>query len=219
MNITPPFLVLLACTLMADAARQLTLDINGPSTNDIESLEITTILTNNGNESVNVLKEPLSPLSQLPANTLSFESEGAGQLSFVGIKAKFCDTRVGQAYDFTKFGAGDYNIGARTTFIVVNDDESTENVEVKVGSKHRVHISGKLRAIRPMIDHALDRRASCVSCSSTQQLQLVTASSAQTHAANALSYPKSITTGTNRYATWSGSFSAPESPLFALISL
>ncbi|KAH6911658.1 hypothetical protein BKA70DRAFT_861385 [Coprinopsis sp. MPI-PUGE-AT-0042] len=93
MNITPPFLVLLACTPMADAARQLTLDINGPSTNDIESLEIATILTNNGNESVNVLKEPLSPLSQLPANTFSFESEGAGQLSFVGIKAKFCDTR------------------------------------------------------------------------------------------------------------------------------
>jgi peptidyl-Lys metalloendopeptidase len=116
---------------------------------------------------------------------------------------------VGHAYDFTKPGAGKYTIGARNSFMVVNSDDSVDFIEASVGKKSHSRVAGKLRAARPGVDDALDKRATYVSCSSTRQSQLVTAaSSAQSYAAGALSYANSISSGTTRYTTWFGAYSS-----------
>ncbi|KAH6906780.1 deuterolysin M35 metalloprotease, partial [Coprinopsis sp. MPI-PUGE-AT-0042] len=203
----------------------------GPvSVTSVEDLKVTTVLTNNGDETVRVLKDPLGPLSQLPAATFTIESEGGAQPAFMGIKAKYSPKAaiaageyvtlapgesvsvahdLGHAYDFTKPGAGQYTIGARNSFMVVNADDSIEFVDATVGRKHNSRIAGKLRVARPGVDDALDKRATFVSCSSTRQSQLNTAaSSAQSYAASALSYANSISSGTTRYRTWFGTYSS-----------
>lgn len=231
MKFTSSFFVFLACALSANAARQLTLDVDGPAAvTSVEDLKVTTVLTNNGDETIRVLKDPLGPLSQLPAETFTIESEGSSRPAFMGIRAKYSPTAaiaagefvtlapgesvsvahdLGHAYDFTKSGAGKYTIGARNSFMVVNADDTVEYVEAQVGKTHRSRVSGKLRAVRPGVDDALDKRATFVSCSSTRQSQLNTAaSSAQSYAASALSYANSISSGTTRYTTWFGAFSS-----------
>lgn len=65
-------------------------DFLGPSRiYDVDSLQVTAILTNSGNETVRILKDPRGILSEHPANKFSiFNTEGS-QPSFDGIEVKY----------------------------------------------------------------------------------------------------------------------------------
>ncbi|KAH6907495.1 peptidyl-Lys metalloendopeptidase [Coprinopsis sp. MPI-PUGE-AT-0042] len=233
MKFASSFFVFVACALSANAARQLTLDVDGPTTvNTVEDLKVTTVLTNTGDETIKVLKDPLGPLSQLPAETFNIESEGGAHPAFMGMRVKYSPKaaiaageyvtlapgesirvghNLGHAYDFTKPGEGKYTIGAHNRLMVVGANDTVEYIDAKPSRKHiSSRIAGKLRIARPSVDDiGLDKRATWIGCSSDRQSQLNSAAaSAQSYANGAVSYLNGINSGTTRYTTWFGRFSS-----------
>ena len=80
----------------------------GPtSVASVEDLKVNTVLTNNGDETIKVLKDPLGPLSQLPAETFTIESEGGAQPAFMGIKAKYSPKAAIAAGEYVTLAPGE----------------------------------------------------------------------------------------------------------------
>jgi len=108
------------------------------------------------------------------------------------------------AYNFTKSGSGDYSIEPSNLFTYVDADGTPKDLYATVEDAIEVKLSGNLAVSRPH-----DKRASFVSCSATRQSQInAAASSAQGLANNAHSYLQSISSGTRRYTTWFGAYTA-----------
>lgn len=220
-------LALAASAVAVNAAQSISLKVTGPeSVNTVEDLKVTTTITNTGDETVKLLNDPLSPLSQLPANTFKITggSKGASP-TFTGIKAKYVPKVAaaqqaytvlapGQSvdvahdlsttYSFSDSGEGSYSFEARNLFYVVDDSAKIATIQADVET-HTARIAGKLAVSRP----APQRRATYNGCSSSQQSGLVSAASAaQSYAASALSYLTSHTSSTTRFTTWFGSYTS-----------
>lgn len=90
---------------------------------------------------------------------------------------------MSDAYNFSSSGEGSYSVEARNLFHIV--DAASQVVPIYAEAEaHTAKVSGKLSARRPSVD----KRASYVGCSSSQQSLLVSAASgAQSYAASALS--------------------------------
>ncbi|KXN86513.1 Peptidyl-Lys metalloendopeptidase [Leucoagaricus sp. SymC.cos] len=205
----------------------LTHRIEGPESVDtVENLKVTTTVTNTGDGTLKLLNDPLSPLSQLPANTFKITG-GAKNASpsFKGIKAKFVPSvaatqkaytvlapgesvdvehNLSTTYDFTDAGEGAYSFEANNLFYAVDDSAKVTVLKANVEA-HTARVSGTLRVARP----AVEKRASYNGCSSSEQSGLVSAASAaQSYAASALSYLTSHTSSTTRYVTWFGTYTS-----------
>lgn len=112
---------------------------------------------------------------------------------------------VGDAYNFTPSGAGTYSIEASNLFHYVDASGAPVEIRASVNNAIVASVKGKLAVARP----ALSRRATYRSCSSSRQTDLVSAASqAQTYAGNSLNYLNGISSGTTRYTTWFGTYTA-----------
>ena len=125
---------------------------------------------------------------------------------------------VPAAYDFARSGAGYYSIKPSNLFIYIGGDGTPKGLYATVEDIVEVKLSGNLAVSRVQ-----DKRATFVSCSSTRRSQInVAASSAQTYASRAYSYIQSISSGTRRYTTWFGAYTASRKSIvqdrFRLIS-
>jgi peptidyl-Lys metalloendopeptidase len=73
---------------------------------DVDNLRVTATLTNSGDETVKVLKDPHSILSEHPANKFSvFNAEGS-QPSFGGIKVKYVPEVAAKAGGYVSLSPG-----------------------------------------------------------------------------------------------------------------
>ena len=109
---------------------------------------------------------------------------------------------VSTAYDFTRSGAGDYTIKPSNLFTYVDADGIPKNLYASVEGSAKVKLSGKLAVSR-----AHHKRATFNDCSSTQQSDIeLAASNAQVYASEASNYITGISSGTERYTTWFGTY-------------
>ncbi|TFK72462.1 deuterolysin M35 metalloprotease [Pluteus cervinus] len=220
---------LAASAVAVSAAPGLSLKVTGPSAvNGVSNLKVSATLTNTGDETLKVLNDPLSPLSTIPANTFAITNADGASPSFAGVKAKFVPQRaaelgsyvtlapgesktvehdLSEAYDFSASGEGSYDVEARNVFQIVQDDNKLDTIYASAEA-HTAEVVGSLTPRAAPTGH-MGKRATFRSCSSTQQSQLnAAATSAQTYAANALSYANSHTSATTRYTTWFGAYTA-----------
>ncbi|KAF9467834.1 hypothetical protein BDZ94DRAFT_1376555 [Collybia nuda] len=221
-------IALVASAIAVSAAPGLSLKVTGPdAVNTVENLKVVTTVTNTGDETLKILNDPLGPLSKLPANTFTISDAKGASPKFTGIKAKYVpqaaaaagkdavtilapgesvsvEHNLSDAYNFSSSGEGSYAVEARNLFHIV--DSASKIVPVYADAEaHTAKVSGKLASPRPSVD----KRATYVGCSSSQQSLLVSAASgAQSYAANALSYANAHTSATSRYTTWFGTYTA-----------
>ncbi|TFK72457.1 zincin [Pluteus cervinus] len=216
---------LAATALSVSAAPGLSLKITGPSVVDgVPNLKVSATLTNTGDESLKILNDPLSPLSTIPANTFSITNTAGTTPYFTGIKAKFVPQRAAElgsyialapgesktvvhdlskAYDFSSSGEGTYDVEARNTFYIVQDDDKLDTIFAATEA-HTTEVVGSLAARAVPTGH-LSRRATYRSCSESQRSQLVeAAAAAQTYVANVVAYLQSHMSDNPLYTTWFG---------------
>ncbi|PIL33833.1 hypothetical protein GSI_03539 [Ganoderma sinense ZZ0214-1] len=222
-------LVLLAASAPAvSAVPGLSLQVAGPTVvNGVENLQVVATLTNTGDETLKLLKDPNSVLHTMPADTFAIATEDGASPSFVGVRLKYSPIQTSRStdaaafvilapgasvsvthdlsssYDFTNTGHRNYTITAasnRFQFLGSNDELS--EINATPGPTHTAALSGGLLR-RP----GLLKRASFNGCSDDQQATLLTAaSSAQDYASEAASYLGAHSDGTPRYTTWFGAY-------------
>jgi peptidyl-Lys metalloendopeptidase len=223
-------LVALATALSVAAAPGLTLTVNGAdSVTDVDNFQVSTTLTNTGDETLRILNDPNGPLSKLPTDTFSVVNAKGSAAQFSGIKAKYVPAvaaaagayttlapgesvtvahDLSEAYNLSGTGADTYEVEPKNLFYLVNEkNEVTTNLRANIGSTHRARISGRLS--KPVLASTLEKRATYIGCSSSRQSALVSAASqAQTYAAQSKSYLDSHTSSSTRYTTWFGTFTS-----------
>ncbi|RXW21512.1 hypothetical protein EST38_g4321 [Candolleomyces aberdarensis] len=223
--------VALASALSAAAAPSISLAVEGAEAiTSADSFQVTTVITNTGDETVKLLNDPAGPLSKLPTDTFYITNSKGSSAVFGGIKAKYvpsvaaaqggftvlapgASVRVqhdlGQAYNFTSTGVDNYEIEPRNNFYLVNDKGEVSTIRARVASAHSARVSGKLVSSKLIPTPTLSKRATYVGCSAARQTLLASAAAAaQSYAANSYSYISSTTAARPRYTTWFGAYTS-----------
>lgn len=115
---------------------------------------------------------------------------------------------MSEGYNFTAPGPGTFDFEGDNTFYVVRENNEIGVVHANQKAAYTAAVVGNLAvARRDESVRGISKRATFVSCSSTQQTQLTTAlASAETYASEAYKYLNSISASTTRYATWFGAY-------------
>jgi peptidyl-Lys metalloendopeptidase len=218
--------------MAASAAPGLTLKVAGPSSvSGVENLKVVTTLTNTGDETLKLINDPRGPLSTMPADTFKITDSAGKSPEFTGIKVKYAldvtaahgtdaaftvlapgesaqlTHNLASVYNFTSSGEGSYHFEARNLFHYVDASTHTPVPIYATAEAHELSITGALSAARAT-GH-LNKRASFVGCTSSQESLLNTAATnAQSYAASAYSYLGSHTSTTPRYSTWFGTYTS-----------
>ncbi|KAI0375429.1 peptidyl-Lys metalloendopeptidase [Pilatotrama ljubarskyi] len=225
-------IALIASAVAVSAERGLSLKVSGPEAVDgVDSLKVTTTLTNTGDETLKLLNDPRGALHTLPANSFSITTDAGESPSFVGVKVKYVPSKAAKstneksftvlapgqsvsvthdlsaAYNFTLPGAGKYTVEPSNLFHFV-DPETNEPVEIRAETEtHVAAVSGKLAVVRPT--PTVTKRATYNGCSSSEKTGIdAAAPAAQSYVANALSYLQSHTAASPRYTTWFGAYTS-----------
>ncbi|KAF7763478.1 hypothetical protein Agabi119p4_8015 [Agaricus bisporus var. burnettii] len=216
-----------ASAAFVNAAPSISLKVTGSdSMSSVGDLKVTATVTNTGDETVKLLNDPHSPLSTLPADTFDISSDANGaRPSFSGIKAKYVPEvaaarkafttlapgqsievvhDLSEAYSFNEVNEGSYAIKARNLFYLVDDSAKVTPIHATTEA-HTARLSGNLSTTRPTIQ----KRASYVGCTASEQSILVSAASAaQNYASGARSYLQSHTSSSSRFTTWFGTYTS-----------
>ncbi|KAG9096058.1 hypothetical protein FS749_009217 [Ceratobasidium sp. UAMH 11750] len=207
------FAIVAALAACVAASPSLKLTVSGPHTvTDVDNLTVKATVTNTGSETVKLLKDPRTVLSDWRTNTFAIEGV-AGTPAFTGIKvkyspelalksgdeSKFTVLAPGQSfgwvrdlagvYNFTGSGAGEYKVfSAGNIFQYVDASGKLATVAADTWP-HKLSVGGKLASLKgtPRSD---------------RQNQITTAAnSANTYVANARKYLAGISSGTTRYTS------------------
>ncbi|KAF8710374.1 peptidyl-Lys metalloendopeptidase, partial [Rhizoctonia solani] len=224
-----------AAIIGVSASPGLSLSLVTPeSVSDIEDFSVTAIVKNTGNETLKLLKDPRGVLSSARTHTFSVANE-KGSPQFTGMFVKYSPDAIvkknnaasftilepGQSfeithslagvYNFTNTGAGNFKLDTvSNVFEYVDASGNLATIEAATQSK-KVGVSGKLVSTRglPKVEaRSLGKRA-YVGCNSDQQSLIATAAkSANEYVKEASSYLSGVNSGTNRYTTWFGAYTA-----------
>ena len=83
-------IALAASAVAVSAAPGLSLKVSGPAAVDgVDNLKVTTTVTNTGDETLKLLKDPRGALSTIPANTFDITTDSGERPSFIGYKVKY----------------------------------------------------------------------------------------------------------------------------------
>ncbi|KAG9118927.1 hypothetical protein FRC07_006296 [Ceratobasidium sp. 392] len=224
--------VALVSAVAVSSTPSLVLDVAGPtSIVDVHDLSVKATLKNTGDEILKLLNDPRTVLSKAKTNTFAISSE-SGSPAFTGIKVKYVPSNAvalnkestftvlapGQSveivhdlagvYNFTRAGEGSYNFGAANIFNYVDASGALKTIEATT-STHQFKIAGKL-ATGNGHTPALSRRAvTYTGCTATQKTQVSAAATASnTYVAKVNTYLGGISSGTTRYTTWFGAYTA-----------
>ncbi|KAF8600383.1 peptidyl-Lys metalloendopeptidase [Ceratobasidium sp. AG-I] len=222
----------LLSAIAVSAAPGLVLDVAGPtSVVDVNSLSIKATLKNTGDETLKLLNDPRTVLSKAKTNTFNIAS-ASGSPKFTGIKAKYVPSKAaaigneaiftvlapGQSveithnlagvYNFTSAGEGAYTFGAANIFNYVDATGALKTIEA-ASKSHEFKLAGKLAVDSGYTNSLSKRTVTYTGCTSTQQSQVSAAATASnTYVANVNSYLAGISSGTTRYTTWFGAYTA-----------
>ncbi|CAE6336385.1 unnamed protein product [Rhizoctonia solani] len=221
-------------TVVLAATPSLRLTVTGPSNvTDVDNLFVKTMLTNTGLDSVKLLKDPSSVLSDWQTNSFNIKSS-FGRPFFTGLRVKyspelalksgdesnFMTLAAGQSfelihslagvYNFTRSGAGEYNFSANNVFQYVDENGQLATVIAETGAD-KLKLGGSLVSFRH--NQSFNRRritrryVGYKGCSAQQQLLInLAVDSANEYVANATTYLDGISSGTPRYTEWFGAF-------------
>ncbi|CAE6414182.1 unnamed protein product [Rhizoctonia solani] len=218
----------------AAAVPSLRLTVTGPlNATDVDNLFVKTVVTNTGSDSVKLLKDPSSVLSDWQTN--SFRIKGSlGTPLFTGIRIKYSPElalksgdesnfmvlasgesfalthSLAGVYNFTRTGAGEYNFSASNIFQYVDENGQLAAVTAEVVT-NKLRLGGSLVALRHKQNLSRRRIArrdiGYNGCSEIQRPQISTAANfANEYVTNATAYLGGISTGTTRYTQWFGAF-------------
>ncbi|CAE6506031.1 unnamed protein product [Rhizoctonia solani] len=222
----------LLSAMAVSAAPGLVLDVAGPSSVvDVGGLTVKATLKNTGDVALKLLNDPRTVLSKARTNTFSISS-ASGTPKFTGLYAKYVPSKAaadakestftvlapGQSievehnlagvYNFTQSGEGAYSFDAGNLFNYVDESGQLKTIEASSNS-HQFKLAGKLVAPTGHTSSLSRRAVTYTGCTSTQQSQISTAAtSSNTYVANVNSYLAGISSGTTRYTTWFGTYSA-----------
>ncbi|KAH7340845.1 hypothetical protein B0J17DRAFT_716024 [Rhizoctonia solani] len=212
----------------------LKLTVTGPSNViDVDNLFVKTVVTNTGSDSVELLRNPSSVLSDWQTNSFSIKSI-LGTPLFTGIRIKyspelalksgdesnFMVLAAGESfelahslagvYNFTRSGAGEYNFSASNIFQYVDENGQLASVIAETET-NKLRLGGSLVSLRhkqsPKWRGITRRDIGYKDCSPDQQSLInAAANSANEYVANATAYLDGISTSTDRYTQWFGTF-------------
>ncbi|THU90098.1 peptidyl-Lys metalloendopeptidase [Dendrothele bispora CBS 962.96] len=220
------------CLSAISVSADLTLKVSGPeAAAGVDNLKITTTFTNTGDEALHLLNDPRSPLTSTATDSFRITSSSGASPAFKGLKIKYSpeyaaksnvsdvvtvlapgqsldvEHDLSSAYNFTSSGEDTYEIEALNKFFVV--DPSTLEVSEIHASQDSAHQSKLTGTLSVSSKRAINKRASFVGCSSSEQSQVNSAvSAAATYANNARDYLSSHTSSTTRYTTWFGTYTS-----------
>ena len=82
--------------------------VSGPSSvSSVESLKLTTTLTNTGDETLKILNDPRGPLNKLPTDTFAISTGSGATPSFTGMKLKYVPSTAAELGAFTVLAPGE----------------------------------------------------------------------------------------------------------------
>ncbi|KAL0564815.1 hypothetical protein V5O48_017226 [Marasmius crinis-equi] len=151
-------LVILAASLSAaSATKLLSVSVSAPSSSfDVSGLEVTTTITNTGDETLKLLNNPASVLSKWATNSFEVTNADGTTADFTGVKVRYSPEvaakstdesaftvlapgasidvahEVGTFYNFTNAGAGSFTFKPSNIFHAVDADGSVTIVEAGV---------------------------------------------------------------------------------------
>ncbi|KAG8698898.1 hypothetical protein FRC09_006951 [Ceratobasidium sp. 395] len=225
----------MSATLLASADRSLSLRLTTPqhAITDVDDLHVVATVSNTGTETLRLLRDPRSPLSQYPTETFGVINSKGARAAFSGIKVRyspqavvkagraesFVELKPGQSvsvehdlagvYNLTSTGVGAYTLNAANLFRAVSANGTLTDVYAAL-EPTKVDIKGKLVSLKNVAvprNKVLSKRASYTGCSSTQQSQTASAiSTGQGYASSSYSHLTSNPSGSTRYTRWFGTF-------------
>ncbi|KAJ8075557.1 hypothetical protein AAF712_008898 [Marasmius tenuissimus] len=162
-------LVILAASLSAaSATKLLSVGVSAPSSSfDVSGLEVTTTITNTGDETLKLLNHPYSVLSKWATNSFDVKNADGVAAEFTGIKVRYSPEEaakstdesaftvlapgasvqvaheVGNFYNFTSAGAGAFTFNPSNIFQAVESDGTLTVIEAGVETASS-ELSGKL---------------------------------------------------------------------------
>ncbi|KAF9558382.1 deuterolysin M35 metalloprotease, partial [Agrocybe pediades] len=201
----------------------------GPdAVNTVADLRVVTTLTNTGNNTLKLLHHPLTVLSRLPTpNFLITHKLSGAHPRFKGVLVKYkpmasgderpytvlapdqtisVEHNLGQTYNFTNSGEGEYNISPSKVFYALNANASISSFKAQTSS-HSAKISGDL-AVSP--SRALKSNRTSFNARNAYQRAVIqnaiVAATALVDDAAACLQPMQLPSP--RYTTWFGAWDA-----------
>jgi peptidyl-Lys metalloendopeptidase len=221
---------LVAATSVA-AAPGLSLKISGPGqVNGADHFSVVATIVNTGDETLKLFNDPRGTLSSFETNSFAITSASGATPKFVGAKVKytfeaaaksgakaFTVLAPGQsidvthdlaaAYNFNSTGAGAYTIEPSKLFHYLDASGKVNEIYAHVTEAHTTSLTGSLVSSKVQARTGIQKRASFVGCSSTQQSQINAATpEAVNYATAAYNYLVANPSGTTRFTTWFGTY-------------
>ncbi|KAG8789538.1 hypothetical protein FRC12_013387 [Ceratobasidium sp. 428] len=228
---------LFSTALLASADRSLSLKVTAPGSvvTDVDNLRVAATVSNTGSETLRLLRDPRSPLSQYPTETFGVVNSKGGRAAFSGMKVRYSPEGVAKAglpntivelkpgesvtiehnlagvYNLTATGAGAYTVDAANLFRIVENDKSLSDI-------YATHVPASVDIKGELVSHkhavvppaqALGKRASYTGCTSTRQSQVASAiSSGASYATDSYNHLSSNPSGSTRYTRWFGTWAS-----------
>ena len=96
--------LLLACALTAAATRSVNVKVSAPdAVSDADAFDVSTTVTNTGDETLKLLKDPRSSLSSFATNTFVVTNSNGAHPAFIGAKVRYVAEAVAQSRDDSLF--------------------------------------------------------------------------------------------------------------------
>jgi peptidyl-Lys metalloendopeptidase len=221
------------------AAPGLNLQISGAeNVHGVDNLSIKATLINTGDSTLRLLNNPNSVLTPQwkTATFTPTNAQSGARPAFKGAKVKwgaaaaaaandFTTLAPGQkielvhdlagVYNFSSAGAGSYHFTAPTTFDYVTESGTLGTIQAS-SSSHSASIGGPLSSTRhigpPAV--ALSKRATFNGCTSSRQTSIISGyNQANSYIQSTASYANGLSSGTTRYTTWFGTYTATRANL------
>ena len=97
-------IALVATATAVSATPSLLLKVSGPQAVDgVENLRVVTTLTNTGDETLKLLKDPNSVLNTMPADTFTITAADGSSPSFAGVRLKYSPSQTAKSTDPAAF--------------------------------------------------------------------------------------------------------------------
>ena len=96
--------LLLACVLSAAATRSVNVKVSAPdAVSNVDDFDVSTTITNTGDEALKLLNDPRSPLSSFATNTFVVTNSDGALPAFIGVKVRPVTEAVARSGDDSLF--------------------------------------------------------------------------------------------------------------------